>query len=211
MHLEKAEKGVFIWPVSHHESSLESACHRVEHDTPRDEEGGEVDVHAGEGVHGGGSAEQEHRGDDDRGEEGEYEEGDVGRLSPPDLDQLAHGVGLGRLALDFDGDDPEKEHLDGGARRVPERACTVVGGCKAEHMGMCETRRFRGCRVLNGKTGKERERPRLTRDAIGEGDVGRLEESSCPRPLADDDSRGETSLDGASRGVELLTVELGAL
>lgn len=43
---------------------------------------------------------------------------------PAHLDDLQHSVDLGALALDLDSQTGKEKHLDGGAGRVPEGACT---------------------------------------------------------------------------------------
>lgn len=114
-------------------------------DAERDEEGGDVDAHAGHGRDGGGPAQEQHGGDQHVGQEAEAQEDLVGGGAPPVVgdarvgskgdefqglfgfmlmclslygprpDDLADGVGPWRLALDLDGEDPEEQDLDAGA------------------------------------------------------------------------------------------------
>ena len=101
------------------EGRLEAAVHGVGDHRDGDEERGEDRVHARQRVDGGAAAEDEHGRDDEVRGEAEEEERAV-RLGPARLDDLAHGVRGGALALDLDGQDAEEEHLDRGAGGVPE-------------------------------------------------------------------------------------------
>ena len=105
--------------VAREEGRLEAAVHGVGDHRDGDEERGEDRVHARQRVDGGAAAEDEHGRDDEVRGEAEEEERAV-RLGPARLDDLAHGVRGGALALDLDGQDAEEEHLDRGARGVPE-------------------------------------------------------------------------------------------
>lgn len=70
------------------ERRLEATVHGVGDHTPRDKEGGEVEVDAGERVHGGGTSKEEHGCHDDVGQESEHQEHLVGRVAPASLDDL---------------------------------------------------------------------------------------------------------------------------
>lgn len=74
--------------VRRHEGGLESTGRSVGNHAPRDEERGQVKVHAGQRVHGGGAAEQKHGGHNDIGQQGEHEEHLVRGVSPASLDDF---------------------------------------------------------------------------------------------------------------------------
>ena len=59
-------------------------CHRQDTELCQRAQAGahRIDVHAGQGVHDGGTSQQEHGGDQDVGHDAEDEEGDVGRPAP---------------------------------------------------------------------------------------------------------------------------------
>ena len=63
--------------VGRHEGGLQAARRGVQDHAPRDQERRQVDVHAREGVHRRRTAQQQHGGHDDVGQEGKEDEGDV--------------------------------------------------------------------------------------------------------------------------------------
>ena len=125
--------------VGRHEGRLEATCHGVRDDTDGDEETRGGLVHAGERVDSSGAAEDEHGGDDDVGEEAEVDEHLVRGRTPASVDDLAHGVRGGGVALHLDGEDAEEEHLDGGAGGIPEGTGDAV--LEGDVGGLKESRR----------------------------------------------------------------------
>jgi hypothetical protein len=105
--------------VAGKEGRLEATGCRVQDDTPGDEECGKVQRDPGKSFNGGRPTEQKHRCHDNVGAEAEEEEGDVGSLPPPCVDDFRHRVGRRGDLLELDGNDAEKENLNGSTGRIP--------------------------------------------------------------------------------------------
>jgi len=101
-------------------TALEAAGASVDHDGDWDHKVGPVDAHAGQSVDGFGAAEDQHSRHNEAGQQTEEEEHHVRCRAPARVHDLEHRVDSRALALDLDGEDGKQEHLDRGARGMPE-------------------------------------------------------------------------------------------
>ncbi|KAI0566241.1 Urea active transporter-like protein [Gracilaria domingensis] len=108
--------------VRRNERSLEASSQGVQDDTKRDEERRQIGVHAGERVDSGRATQDKHRSDNDISHERKHDEHKMRHLAPAGAHNLQKGVTGGRTTLDEHGQHGEEQNLDGGARRIPERA-----------------------------------------------------------------------------------------
>eukprot|EP00965_Chrysotila_dentata_P227100 6195791-Pleurochrysis_carterae.AAC.2 len=105
---------------------LQTAGKSVEYNAPGHEEGRKSFVDPRDGVHHGGTAQEQHGRDKDVCAEPKEHEDEVGFLAPAHVDELEKSVAIGRPALHFDRQDAEQEDLDRSARSVPERSGEAV-------------------------------------------------------------------------------------
>lgn len=115
--------------VAGQESGLESTSKSVDDDAERDQEAGGIQVHAGERVHHGGTAQQKHGGDDDVGHEAEEEERHVSSKSPSGSHYLADCMRCWCLPLDLDRQNAEQQHLDCRTASIPEGTTHPILPC----------------------------------------------------------------------------------
>lgn len=141
---DKDHRGV---EVGRDESGLQTTSHRVQNDTKGNEHRGNILRHAGKGIDGGGTTENEHGSNNNVCHEGENGENQMGDSAPPCTDDLKEGMGFRGTTLDVDGQDGEQKNLNRGTRGVPEPVQRV---------------KIKVCPVsaaVNGKQRKEDENP----------------------------------------------------
>mmetsp|Transcript_15737 Transcript_15737/g.33238 ORF Transcript_15737/g.33238 Transcript_15737/m.33238 type:complete len:242 (-) Transcript_15737:92-817(-) len=112
--------------ITGHERSLQSSRASVQNDAPGDQKACQLVVHARQSLDGRRATQQKHGSDNDVGEEGEDQEGEVRGLAPARSYDFAHGVGGGRNVLQGDGEDSEEEDLDSGSRGIPEGTTDTI-------------------------------------------------------------------------------------
>mmetsp|Transcript_20102 Transcript_20102/g.45075 ORF Transcript_20102/g.45075 Transcript_20102/m.45075 type:complete len:498 (-) Transcript_20102:126-1619(-) len=108
--------------IGREECRLQTTVHGVDPAGEQwNQEGGPDLRHACQVRDGGRAAEQEHRGDDAIGHEGEADHDAVRHCPEPGLHDLHEGVHVGCTALHLNGQHSEEQDLHGGARGIPER------------------------------------------------------------------------------------------
>jgi hypothetical protein len=105
--------------VTSQESSLKTSRSGVENNSPGNQERSQAVVHAGKGLNSGSSTEQEHGSHNNVGAEAEEKESQMRSLSPTGIDNLSDGMRRRRNLLEVNGQDTEKEDLNGGTGCIP--------------------------------------------------------------------------------------------
>lgn len=105
--------------VTGQESSLKTSRGGVKNHTPGDKERSQSVIHTGQSFDSGSSTQQKHGCDNDVGQKAKYQKGLVGSSSPASIDNLTHGVSRGRNLLEGNGQNTEKQDLNGGTRGIP--------------------------------------------------------------------------------------------
>jgi hypothetical protein len=107
--------------ITGQESGLKTTGGSVQDDSPRDQERSKTVVNTSQSLNGGGTTEQKHRADDEISTEAEEQESLVGTASPSGIHDLTHRMSGRGDFLERNGENTEKQDLDGGTRSIPKR------------------------------------------------------------------------------------------